>query len=171
MSITRGTIRSTARTREGLGARREPKRAPLSVVVFACDGSPAERRLSKVGSKRRLSPDSPSSLIQEIRVPCSGKLQPEHFLKAFEMGADLVLVATCRDGDCRYLEGQRRVRRRVDYVKRLLDEIGLGGGRIVVLESPAGPNSETHGQPDAIREALAAAAAGLEPSPLGRERR
>ena len=97
-------------------------------------------------------------------------MQPEHFLKAFEAGADLVLVLTCRDGDCRYLEGRRRVQQRVNYVRGLLDEVGLSGERLVVLESPAASSGKTGTAPqlDRIHEALAAALAGLVPNPLGR---
>ena len=108
--------------------------------------------------------------IHDIPVPCSGRLQPEHFLKAFEAGADIVLVVTCRDGDCRYLEGRRRVQQRIDYVRGLLDEVGLGGERLVLLESPAGSDGGTDAtqQSDMMHEALAAALVGLAPNPLGR---
>jgi F420-non-reducing hydrogenase iron-sulfur subunit len=108
--------------------------------------------------------------VHEISVPCSGRLQPEHFLKAFEAGADLVLVLTCGDGDCRYLEGRGRVQRRVDYVRGLLDEVGLGGERLMVLESRAGSDGGTDAaqQSDMMHEALAAALVGLAPNPLGR---
>ena len=113
-------------------------------------------------------PGAPSAPIHEISVPCSGRLQPEHFLKAFEAGADLVLVLTCHDGDCLYLEGRRRVQLRVDYVRGLLDEVGLSGERLLMVESPAGSSSKKGPaqQPDGIHEALAAALVGLAPNPL-----
>jgi coenzyme F420-reducing hydrogenase delta subunit len=81
-----------------------------------------------------------------------------------------VLILTCRDGDCRYLEGRRRVQQRIDYVRGLLDEVGLGGERLVVLESPAGASGkpEPTQQSDMMHEALAAALVGLVPNPLGR---
>jgi F420-non-reducing hydrogenase iron-sulfur subunit len=108
--------------------------------------------------------------VREIVLPCSGRLQPEHFLKAFETGADLVLILTCGDGDCRYLEGHGRVQRRVDYVRGLLDEVGLGRERLVVLESHARSDGGTDAtqQSDMMHEALAAALVGLAPNPLGR---
>jgi len=99
--------------------------------------------------------------LRHIPVPCSGKLQPEHLLKAFETGADLVVVLACSDGDCRYLEGRRRIERRLDYVRGLLDEIGLGGERLVLLDRPG--DSRANG----IRETLAALQTGLTASPLG----
>jgi coenzyme F420-reducing hydrogenase delta subunit len=157
-------------TGEGVDAGIDSLKAQHNIVAFRCAGSLAERGSPEAAVEGE-SPLERSSLpVHEIPVPCSGRLQPEHFLKAFEAGADLVLVLTCRDGDCRYLEGRRRVQQRIGYVRGLLDEVGLGGERLVVLESPAGSGSETDAtrQPDRIHEALAAALVGLAPNPLGR---
>jgi len=149
---------------EGPTAGSGPTAAQFNVVAFRCVGSSTQSRPSEVLTGAGSLP------VHEISVPCSGRLQPEHFLKAFEEGADLVLVLTCSDGDCRYLEGQRRVRHRIDYVRGLLDEVGLGGERLVVLESPAGSDGGTDAtqQSDMMHEALAAALVGLAPNPLGR---
>jgi hypothetical protein len=54
-------------------------------------------------------------------------------LKALEAGADLVCVVACAESDCRHLEGSRRAERRAGYVGRLLDEIGLGGERLMLV--------------------------------------
>ncbi len=51
-------------------------------------------------------------------------------LKAFEAGADGVLVFVCPKGMCRYVEGNIRAAKRVNWVKHLLDEIGLDGRRL-----------------------------------------
>jgi F420-non-reducing hydrogenase iron-sulfur subunit len=125
------------------------------VVVFRCAAALSETASSNGTPK-------PTVSTHEVLVPCAGKLQPEHFLKAFERGADFVLVATCRDGECRYLEGDLRVRRRVDHVKTILDDIGLGGRRIALVEAPH------ERQDSAIADAIAAGLAGLEASPLSR---
>lgn len=69
-------------------------------------------------------------------VPCAGKLQPEHLLKAFEAGADLVCVLACAHDNCHYLQGCRRAERRVEYVKDLLDQVGLGGERLLMFRLP-----------------------------------
>jgi len=71
--------------------------------------------------------------VHEVMVPCSGKLQPEHLLKAFEAGADLVCVIACDKGNCHYMEGSRRVQRRAKYVCDLLDELGVGGQRLLTF--------------------------------------
>jgi coenzyme F420-reducing hydrogenase delta subunit len=125
--------------------------------------------------------------VQEILVPCAGRLQPEHVLKAFEAGADLVLTVSCEEEHCLYLQGSERWARRADHVRSLLDEIGLGGERLVVQHlpgSPAGhmglrplqtttPDAATSqasaGSQDrlaALREAVSAVARTIDPNPL-----
>ncbi len=128
-------------------------RPAFDVVAFSC-AAPLN------GSAPAGLFDAPQDVqLRHIPVPCSGKLQPEHLLKAFEAGADLVVVLTCRDRDCHYLEGRRRIERRVDYVRGLLDQIGLSGRRLVLLNNS---------QANDTWEALAALRAGLTASPLGR---
>jgi coenzyme F420-reducing hydrogenase delta subunit len=73
---------------------------------------------------------------EEIVVPCTGKLQPEHFLKAFEAGADMVCIVACEDANCHYLEGSKRAHRRFDYVRGMLNELGLGGERLQLFYLP-----------------------------------
>ena len=159
-----------AKRGEGSEAGSDSVKARPNIVAFRCAGSSTERGRSEAAVERESPPERPILPIHDIPVPCSGRLQPEHFLKAFEAGADIVLVVTCRDGDCRYLEGRRRVQHRIDYVRGLLNEVGLSGERLVLLESPAGADgkAEPTQQSDMMHEALAAALVGLAPNPLGR---
>jgi len=71
--------------------------------------------------------------VDEIVVPCAGKIQPEHVLKAFEAGAALVAVITCAEDNCHYIEGSPRASRRVEYLRSLLDEVGLGRERLLLF--------------------------------------
>ncbi len=71
-------------------------------------------------------PDS----IRIIRLPCTGKVDVIHILRAFQKGADGVYVAGCLEGECHYLTGNLRAKKRVEYAKKLLDEIGIGGERL-----------------------------------------
>jgi coenzyme F420-reducing hydrogenase delta subunit len=66
-----------------------------------------------------------------------------YLVKAFETGADGVVVLTCEMDECRHLEGNRRAKKRAQAVDSLLDEIGMGTGRIAVLEVRAGEQKET----------------------------
>jgi F420-non-reducing hydrogenase iron-sulfur subunit len=71
-------------------------------------------------------PDS----VRVIRLPCTGKVDVIHMMEAFQKGADGVYVAGCLEGECHYLTGNLRARKRVEYTKKLLDEIGVGGERL-----------------------------------------
>jgi coenzyme F420-reducing hydrogenase delta subunit len=86
------------------------------------------------GSQRRCYPPN----VKIVRVPCSGKVDTIHILKAFEKGADGVYVAGCLDGDCHFKNGNIRAARRVASVKHLLDEIGIGGERLEMVKMSAG---------------------------------
>ena len=78
------------------------------------------------------------SNIKVIQVPCSGRVDIIHLLKAIEDGADGVYVAGCLEGECHYLTGNYKARRRVNYVKKVLEEIGLEPGRVEMFNLSAG---------------------------------
>jgi F420-non-reducing hydrogenase iron-sulfur subunit len=73
-----------------------------------------------------------------IRVPCSGKVDIIHLLTAFEAGADGVFVVGCLEGDCHFMKGNLRAKKRVQRVKEILDRVGLGGERIAMYNLSAG---------------------------------
>ena len=75
--------------------------------------------------------------IKIIKLPCTGKIDVLYLLKAFESGADGVYVAGCMEGDCHYLTGNLRARKRVEYAQRLLDEVGVGGERLAMYNMSA----------------------------------
>lgn len=68
--------------------------------------------------------------IRIVEMPCSGTIDHRVLLQAFEDGADGVFVAGCMEGDCHFQKGNYRAKKRVKAVKKLLDEIGLGGERL-----------------------------------------
>jgi F420-non-reducing hydrogenase iron-sulfur subunit len=79
--------------------------------------------------------------IKIIRVPCTGKVDTLHIMRAFEKGADGVYVVGCREGDCHYNSGNFRAKKRVEQAKELLDAVGIGGNRVRMcnLSSSDGP--------------------------------
>lgn len=92
--------------------------------------------------------------VEEIMVPCAGRLQPEHILKAFEAGSRLVCLIACQDDNCHHVEGCHRARRRLDYVRGLLAEIGLGGDRLAMFQLPGSAREDLaagEGGPSAAR--------------------
>ena len=66
-------------------------------------------------------------------VPCSGRLEPLHLLKALEDFADAGYIITCPEGACRYFEGNLRAKKRVERTKVMIKSIGLEGERVGVL--------------------------------------
>ena len=98
----------------------EPK-----VLVFCCNWcSYAGADLAGV-SRLQMPPN-----FRVIRVMCSGRVDPEHLLKAFALGADGILVAGCHPADCHYIGGNYRTRRRIPLLKIMISQFGLEPSRL-----------------------------------------
>ena len=67
--------------------------------------------------------------VRAIRVMCSGRVEPAFVLRAFELGADGVLVLGCHPGDCHYSEGNYKALRRMELLRRTLIQLGIGEDR------------------------------------------
>lgn len=78
------------------------------------------------------------SNVKVIQVPCTGRVDIIHLLKAVEDGADGVYVAGCLEGECHYLTGNLKAKRRVQYVKKVLKEIGMEPERVEMFNLSAG---------------------------------
>ncbi len=68
--------------------------------------------------------------VRLIKLPCTGRIDPLFVLKAFESGADAVLVSGCHPGDCHYTSGNFHARRRWAIFRRLLAFTGIDEGRL-----------------------------------------
>jgi len=68
--------------------------------------------------------------VRIIKLPCTGKVDAIHLLRAFEDGADGVFVAGCLEGECHYLEGNLRAKKRVAYARKLLAEVEIEPERL-----------------------------------------
>jgi F420-non-reducing hydrogenase iron-sulfur subunit len=68
--------------------------------------------------------------IRIIIVPCTGKVDVIHLLRAFEKGADGVYVVGCMEGECNFNRGNIRARKRVAQAQEILERIGIGGERV-----------------------------------------
>lgn len=71
--------------------------------------------------------------LKTLSLPCSGKMTIPYLLKAFEMGGDGVVICSCLPAECRNLEGNLRASKRAGAVDELMDEIGLGAGRVLMI--------------------------------------
>lgn len=76
--------------------------------------------------------------VELVRLPCSGKVDMLYVLEAFGRGADGVLVTGCRKGQCHFEEGNHRAEAKVEFLKKILDEIGFGADRLSVQFMSAG---------------------------------
>ena len=95
------------------------------IAVFSCHYC-SYAAADLAGSSRIQYP--PNSRI--IKVPCTGRVSPNHILRALESGADAVYVAGCLEGTCHFISGNYKAKKRVQYVKNLLSEINLEPERV-----------------------------------------
>jgi len=100
-------------------------------------------------------------------MPCSGRVDIIHLLKAFEAGADAVFVAGCHEGECHYLTGNIKAKKRVNKLKKDLAQIGLEPERLEMFNigSAEGPKFA------AICREMSERAHKLGPSPVKPEER
>ena len=97
----------------------EPK-----IVAFLCNWC-SYRGADLAGTSRTKC----AANVRAIRVMCSGRVEPAFVLRAFELGADGVLVLGCHPGDCHYAEGNYKALRRMELLKRTLIQLGVGEDR------------------------------------------
>jgi F420-non-reducing hydrogenase iron-sulfur subunit len=98
----------------------EPK-----IVAFACNWCSYAGADNAGVNRMQYSPQ-----FRVIKTMCSGRVNPGHVLKAFEMGADGVLVSGCHFGDCHYLFGNYRAVDLFEKTKKLVQMLGLEEGRL-----------------------------------------
>jgi F420-non-reducing hydrogenase iron-sulfur subunit len=114
------------------------------VTVFVCAN--CARAGKKSTSANRTRPALPEFVwpfpVDQIIVPCSGRIQPEHILKTFESGADLVVIIACQEDNCHYIEGSPRCFRRVEFIRSILEEIGLGEERLLLAYLPGSASED-----------------------------
>ena len=68
--------------------------------------------------------------VRVLRLPCTGKVDVDYLMKAFEQGVDGVIVAGCLEGGCHFEEGNLYARKRVGLAKDVLAEAGIEGERL-----------------------------------------
>ena len=95
------------------------------IVAFCCHYC-AYSAADLAGSMRLQYPPN----IRIIRTPCTGRLEVDYFMHAFEKGADGIVVAGCEEGSCHFKEGNYNAKRRVTSARKLLSESGLEEERL-----------------------------------------
>lgn len=95
------------------------------IIAFACNWC-SYAASDVAGTSRSYYPAN----VRIIRVMCSGMVDPTYILRAFEAGADGVLVAGCRIGDCHYISGNIKAEKMVGRMRTLLHRLGLEDERL-----------------------------------------
>ena len=101
--------------------------------------------------------------IRVIQVPCTGRVDALHMMRALENGADGVYVAGCLEGECHFLSGNIKAKRRVAQVKKILEAIDMDPARLEMynLSSAMGPRFAE------IAREMTARIKEIGPSPVG----
>jgi coenzyme F420-reducing hydrogenase delta subunit len=106
----------------------DQKSAGLHIAIFFCQQVDEKQDVNRRALEKELGPQ-----IRFFPLPCSGRIDPLHFLKALESGADMVYLVRCPEGACRYREGNLRAKKRIAFAKGLLAEIGLEPERLELV--------------------------------------
>ena len=114
-----------------------PDKHNITLALFYC------RNVPESGEKDRLELEEKyGRVIRLFPIPCSGRLEPIHLLRALEAFADAVYVITCPEGMCRYFEGNQRAKKRVDRTQEIIAGIGLEKKRVgIIIGSKEDPKS------------------------------
>ena len=135
----------------------DQRSAGLNISIFFCQQIDPSQDVNRRALEKEL-----GERIRFYPLPCSGRIDPLHLMRAFESGSDMVYLVTCPEGACRYREGNIRARKRVAYTQGLIEEIGLKRERLEIIVTTAG-NPVTV---DAVARDLLAREAHIGPSPV-----
>jgi F420-non-reducing hydrogenase iron-sulfur subunit len=98
----------------------EPK-----IIAFLCNWCSYEC----ADSVGRAQKEYPSNL-RIVRVMCSGRVDPQFVIKAFKEDAEGIMILGCHPGECHYKEGNYQSLRRYIFLKKMLEQFGIEGGRL-----------------------------------------
>ncbi len=108
-----------------------------TVAIFFCRQLDPEQDANRRPLEKELGPK-----VRFFPLPCSGRIEALHFLKALETGARKVYLVACPEGACRYGQGNVRARKRLDFAKALIREIGMADDCFeLVMAKGGGPVS------------------------------
>ncbi len=96
-----------------------------NILVIACNWC-TYQAADMAGSLRYAYPPT----VKVVRVPCSGRVEPEFVIEALLNGADGVLIGGCHPGDCHYKEGNYKALRRYEWLKKIIEELGIEPERV-----------------------------------------
>jgi F420-non-reducing hydrogenase iron-sulfur subunit len=128
-----------------------------TLALFYCQNTPESGEEQRQALEKRY-----ASRVKLFPIPCSGRLDPLHLLKALEEFAEAAYVIACAEGACRYFEGNLRATKRVDMTAQTIAQIGLEKDRVGIVA-----NSKENPKPLAkLAEEILDRTSGLRPSPV-----
>ncbi len=99
-----------------------------TLALFYCQNTPESDESERQSLEERY-----GKSLRLFPIPCSGRLEPVHLLRALEEFADAAYLITCPEGACRYFEGNRRARKRVERTRWIIAGIGLEEERVGII--------------------------------------
>ncbi len=96
-----------------------------TIIAFVCNW--CTYTAADLAGTSRLS--YPSN-VRLVRVMCTGMVDPKFVIKALLEGADAVLISGCHPGDCHYINGNFKARRRIKLLKAILPQFGFDDKRV-----------------------------------------
>lgn len=96
-----------------------------TIVAFVCNWC-SYTAADLAGTSRMI--QSPN--VRLIRMMCTGMVDPKYVIKALLGGADAVLISGCHPGDCHYINGNYKARRRVKLLQEILPRFGFDRRRL-----------------------------------------
>jgi len=107
----------------------------FTVALFYCQNTPGSEERERRSLEKRF-----GGSLRLYPLPCGGRLEPRHLLRALEEFADAAFVITCPAGACRYFEGNLRAKKRAQWVQEIIRSIGLEDERVgFVMNWKEGP--------------------------------
>lgn len=96
-----------------------------TIIAFVCNWC-TYTAADLAGTSRLIYPAN----VRLVRVMCTGMVDPKYIIKSFLEGADAVLVSGCHPGDCHYINGNFKARRRIKLLKEILPQFGFENKRL-----------------------------------------
>jgi len=119
-----------------------PEMAPMgefepAIVAFVCNWC-TYTAADLAGTARMV--QSPN--VRLVRMMCTGMVDPKYVIKALLSGADAVLISGCHPGDCHYINGNYKARRRMKQLKEILPRFGIDERRLMLTWVGASEGNE-----------------------------
>ncbi|MFA4915932.1 MAG: hydrogenase iron-sulfur subunit [Syntrophales bacterium] len=134
-----------------------PEKYKQTLALFYCQNVPESDE-----ANRQLLEKEYGKQIRLFPLPCSGRLEPFHLLRALEEFADAAYLIACPEGACRYFEGNKRAQKRVQRTREIISGIGLEKERVgIVIRSADNPRTLAE-----LAWEILEKISGIDPSPV-----